>query len=58
VVALYDEQGHLLGEYDSTGKPLQETVYLGDLPVAVVKPGVSGLAVYYVYADHLYVVVK
>ena len=23
---VYDEQGHLLGEYDATGKPLQETV--------------------------------
>ena len=50
---VYDEQGHLLGEYDAQGKPLQETVYLGDLPVAVVKPGASGPAVYYVYADHL-----
>jgi RHS repeat-associated protein len=50
---VYDERGHLLGEYDAHGKPLQETVYLGDLPVAVVKPGASGPAVYYVYADHL-----
>jgi RHS repeat-associated protein len=50
---VYDEQGHLLGEYDAHGKPLQETVYLGDLPVAVIKPGASGPAVYYVYADHL-----
>jgi len=32
---VYDEQGHLLGEYDFYGRPLQETVYLGDLPVAV-----------------------
>jgi YD repeat-containing protein len=50
---VYDEQGHLLGEYDVTGTPLQETVYLGDLPVAVVMPGVSGPVVHYVYADHL-----
>ncbi len=50
---VYDEQGHLLGEYDATGTPRQETIYLGDLPVAVIKPGVSGPAVYYVYADHL-----
>ncbi|MCS0583367.1 DUF6531 domain-containing protein [Massilia pinisoli] len=52
---VYDEQGHLLGEYDATGKPVQETVYLDDLPVAVIKPGVSGPAVYDVYADHLHV---
>jgi RHS repeat-associated protein len=31
---VYDEQGHLLGEYDFFGNPKQETVYLGDLPVA------------------------
>jgi RHS repeat-associated protein len=51
---VYDEQGHLLGEYDATGRPVQETVYLGDPPVVVIKPGVSGPAVYYVYADHLH----
>jgi YD repeat-containing protein len=51
---VYDEQGHLLGEYDATGTPRQETIYLGDLPVAVIKPGVSGPAVYYVYTDHLH----
>jgi YD repeat-containing protein len=50
---MYDEQGHLLGEYDASGKPIQETVYLGDLPVAVVSPGASGPAITYIYADHL-----
>jgi RHS repeat-associated protein len=50
---VYDEQGHLLGEYDAAGRPIQETVYLGDLPVAVLKPGPQGTVVYYVYADHL-----
>lgn len=57
----YDDNGQLLGEYDSTGRILQETVYLGDIPVAVLRPVVSGnLAytvarplVYYVYVDHL-----
>jgi YD repeat-containing protein len=32
---VYDESGHVLGEYDGTGLPIQETVYLGDTPVAV-----------------------
>ncbi len=36
-VYVYDEQGHLLGEYDAVGEALQETVYLGDLPVAVLR---------------------
>jgi RHS repeat-associated protein len=35
------------------GAPLQETVYLGNLPVVVMKPGASGPTVYNVYADHL-----
>jgi RHS repeat-associated protein len=46
---LYDEQGQLIGEYDQTGTPIQETIYLGNLPVAVVKNNV----VYRLYADHL-----
>lgn len=45
---VYDEQGHVLGEYAADGTALQETVYLGDTPVAVLGTGVS-----YVYADHL-----
>jgi RHS repeat-associated protein/uncharacterized repeat protein (TIGR02543 family) len=52
----YDEQGHLTGEYDSAGQLLQEIVWLGDLPVAVLKPA-TGQAVtpdlYYLHADHL-----
>jgi len=34
---VYDEGGKLLGEYDPSGALLQETLYLGDIPVAVVK---------------------
>jgi len=33
----YDLQGHLIAESDGTGKVTQETVYLGDTPVAVFK---------------------
>ncbi len=33
----FDENGRLLGEYDGTGTPNQETVWLEDLPVAVLK---------------------
>jgi RHS repeat-associated protein len=46
---VYDAQGHLLGDYNSTGAALQETVYLGDIPVAVLQ----GTAVYNLHADHL-----
>jgi RHS repeat-associated protein len=54
---VYDEQGHLLGEYDGAGNLIQETVWLEDLPVATLRPTGTGnptpIAVYYVHADHL-----
>ena len=50
----YDEQGRLLGEYDATGKLIQETVWLDDLPVLTLRPSGTATAVaYYVHADHL-----
>lgn len=56
---VYDEEGKLLGEYDATGRVIQETVYLGATPVSIVKQALSGSPVvvsttwYYVYADHI-----
>jgi RHS repeat-associated protein len=46
---VYDEAGHLIGEYGPTGELVQETVWLGDLPVATIRP--SG--VFYIAPDHL-----
>jgi len=48
----YDEQGHLLGEYSSPGLPLQETVYLGDLPVAVLTQSFIGDGARNIYIDN------
>jgi RHS repeat-associated protein len=51
---LYDESGHLAGEYTSTGVLVQETVWLGDKPVATLRPnGPGGVILYYVHTDHL-----
>ena len=47
---VYDEAGHLLGEYDGTGKPIEETVWLGSLPVAVLIPGKTP---FYIAPDQL-----
>jgi RHS repeat-associated protein len=47
---IYDEQGYLLGEYSSTGGVVNETVYLGDTPVAVLT---GAATVYSVSADWL-----
>jgi YD repeat-containing protein len=50
----YDEDGHLLGEYDATGALIQETVWLEDTPVATLRPKASGgVEIDYVWADHL-----
>ena len=50
---VYDDAGQLIGEYDANG-PVQETVYLGDMPVAVLKRNVTGqMLVNYIFADHL-----
>jgi RHS repeat-associated protein len=58
----YDEAGHMVGEYDSaTGAANLEIVYLGDMPVGVLKQRKVGNApdqtlvsdVFYVYADHV-----
>jgi RHS repeat-associated protein len=43
----YDEAGHLIGEYNGS-TPVEETVWLGDMPVAIQEP--SGT--YYVHADY------
>ena len=51
---VYDEQGHLIGEYDASGAVRQELVYLADTPVASVRPAASGgIDIYPIYTDHL-----
>lgn len=49
----YDEAGHLIGEYDSSGAAIEETVWLGDLPVAIIKPNGGSFNLYYVWTDNL-----
>jgi RHS repeat-associated protein len=58
---VYDEEGHLLGEYDATGIPLYEVIWIGDMPLGVIKQTSTGSGATlnvatrldYVYADHL-----
>lgn len=49
-----DEVGHLVGEYDSSGNLIQETVWLRDTPVAVLRPNGTGVNLFYVHTDHLH----
>jgi RHS repeat-associated protein len=48
---IYDESGHVIGEYDVNGNPVQEHIYLNDRPVAVVQG--QGGSVGYVTTDQL-----
>jgi YD repeat-containing protein len=50
---VYDEDGALVGEYTGTGALIQETVWLGDIPVATLRPNGGGVDVFYVHSDHL-----
>jgi RHS repeat-associated protein len=50
---VYDEAGHILGEYTATGALIQETIWMGDVPVATLQPNGSGISIYYVHTDHL-----
>ena len=53
VLYVYDEAGHLLGEYDGTGTLIEETVWLGDIPVATLRPSGSTVSIYYIHSDQL-----
>jgi YD repeat-containing protein len=57
VVFVYDQAGHLLGEYDQNGAPLREYVWLRDTPMAMFTPdpvNPSGEPlVYFIHTDHL-----
>jgi YD repeat-containing protein len=53
VLFMYDEVGHLVGEYSSTGTLIQETVWLGDIPIATLRPNGGGVDVFYVHTDQL-----
>jgi len=53
VLNAYDEAGHLLGEYDATGALLEETVWLGNTPVATLRPSGATISIYYVHSDPL-----
>ena len=46
---VYDEAGQLIGEYGATGTPIEETTYLGDIPLTVATPA----ATYWIHTDHL-----
>lgn len=50
----YDEAGHLLQVASGTGVMAQEIVWMGDTPVATLRPKTGGgVDIYYIHVDHL-----
>jgi RHS repeat-associated protein len=50
----YDAHGEAIGEYDGTGALIEETVWLGDIPVATLRPHTGGgVDIFYVHTDQL-----
>ncbi len=48
---VYDESGHVLGDYDDTLAPIRELIWLDNLPVGVLSGSTGTLA--YIEPDHL-----
>lgn len=47
---VYDEAGHWLGDYDDSGAPLQQALWMDDLPVGLLA---NGNQLHYLQPDHL-----
>lgn len=50
---VHDDAGRLVGEYESNGDLIQETIWLGNIPVATIRPNGSGVSVFYLHTDHI-----
>ena len=57
VIFVYDQQGQLLGEYDSAGAATREYVWLGSTPIAMFTPDPANATnpplTYFFHTDHL-----
>lgn len=51
--SVYDQAGHWLGEYNASGAPLRQMVWLDDLPVGVLVGAGSGQSLHYIEPDAL-----
>lgn len=47
---VYDEAGHWLGDYDDSGAPVQQALWMDDLPVGLLA---NGQQLHYLQPDHL-----
>ena len=50
---LYDEAGHWIGDYDSTGAAIQQAIWVDDTPVGLLAGAGAAQSLKYVQPDHL-----
>lgn len=50
---IYDGFGQWIGEYDESGKAVQQVVWMNELPVGLLTGSGAQLALYYIEPDHL-----
>jgi RHS repeat-associated protein len=53
VTMLYDEAGKWIGDYDGNGQPIQQVIWLDDLPVGLLVGAGANQKLYYIEADML-----
>lgn len=53
VTTLYDEAGRWVGDYDVNGQPIQQVIWLDDLPVGLLVGAGASQKLYYIEADAL-----
>ncbi|ALN90038.1 RHS repeat-associated core domain protein [Lysobacter gummosus] len=51
--ALYDEAGHWVGDYDSTGATIQQAIWMDDAPVGLLAGAAIAQSLKYIETDHL-----
>lgn len=53
VTTVYDEAGKWIGDYDANGQPIQQVIWLDDLPVGLLVGTGANQKLYYIEADML-----
>lgn len=53
VTTVYDEAGKWIGDYDGNGQPIQQAIWLDDLPVGLLVGAGANQKLYYIEADML-----
>jgi RHS repeat-associated protein len=53
VTTVYDEAGRWLGDYDASGQPIQQAIWLDDLPVGLLVGAGANQTLYYLQPDAL-----